>query len=539
MLETQKPFITVLSLAMLATTGCYNFDEAFGGCVDAGYCKPTACDPTATDSPDDLFFDNNCDGIDGMADAGVFVDPGSGDDVPTAGTRDKPFKSLTYALRQMPMGTATVYLAQGTYDESGLKLDKPVSLYGGYAGKAGNWVRNGNTQLTQLGGGSTGLTVSGLGDAGVTLEWLHINSANNTTETSGPSIGLRVLDSSGVRLRHVDILAGAGGDGSSGADGGSATQPGEDGGAGGSAIDPGGGAGTPGSKGAAGLNACGSVSTAGGAGGLGGAYGPGSKGDSGTPSAEGGDGGVNREVICSTTCACTADPGRDGQDGSDGDAGVDGEAGNSLGLLAPDSGTWIASPATDGKPGNPGGGGGGGGGGGYCWAHPSSGSGVQAEGGGGGGGGAGGCPGQGGRAGTSGGASIAVLLFNSHVELESCTLKTTRGGNGGAGGTGGPGSAGGQGAPGGGSYTATGTTAPTPTATGGTGGKGGKGGNGGPGGHGGNGAGGPSVGIWCGPGSSVGQSGSMSIVPGPAGLPGNGPGPQDTTEIRKDTVDCL
>jgi hypothetical protein len=80
-------------------------------------------------------------------------------------------------------------------------------------------------------------------------------------------------------------------------------------------------------------------------------------------------------------------------------------------------------------------------------------------------------------------------------------------------------------------------TTPVLKAIGGKGGRGGRGGKGGDGGNGGNGAGGPSVGVWCGPGSSIGQTGT-SIVPGPAGLPGPGPGPKDTTVIRKDTVDC-
>lgn len=545
MLETQKPFIAVLALALLAAVGCYNFDQVFDDCVNAGRCKPTECDPSAADAPDDLFFDNNCDGMDGMADGGVFVDPRNGQDTATAGNREHPYQTLTYALRQMPVGTATVYLAQGTYDEPGLRLDKPVSLHGGYSGVEGSWARA-STNVTQFGGGSIGLTVSGLGpDAGVTLEWLHIKSGTSP-DAGAPSIGLRVLDSSGVRLRHVDILAGAGTNGADGANGDSPVSGSGDGGVGGS-VDSSTSAG--GAAGPAGLGVCGaSASNGGGAGGIGGSqYAFGDKGQTGTPGATGGDGGAPQLLNCSTSaCECIGNAGGDGVNGGNGDAGVDGEPGDNLGLLVPDAGTWVAKSATDGKAGTLGGGGGGGGGGGHCQTQATGNASLgyaTSEGSGGGGGGAGGCPGQGGVGGKGGGASIAMVLVNSHVELESCALQTTGGGAGGAGGSGGNGGNGGQGGLGGTSFTSALTVYPTSSpvslkATGGKGGKGGNGGNGGNGGHGGNGSGGPSVGIWCGPGSSVNKTGTTTIVPGPAGLPGAGPGPKNTTEIRQETRDC-
>ncbi|MGZ3461630.1 MAG: PE-PGRS family protein, partial [Archangium sp.] len=140
MLETKKPFVAGLVLALLAAAGCYNFDEVFNDCVSAGRCKPTDCDPSASDPPDDLFFDANCDGVDGMADGGVFVDPRDGVDDVTSGTRGTPFKSLSFALQHLPEGNTAIYLAQGAYDEPEMRLDKPVSLYGGYAGVQGNWA---------------------------------------------------------------------------------------------------------------------------------------------------------------------------------------------------------------------------------------------------------------------------------------------------------------------------------------------------------------------------------------------------------------
>ena len=184
MLENPKPFITVLALALLAAAGCYNFDEVFDDCVAAGRCKPTACDPSAADAPDDLFFDNNCDGLDGMADAGVSWTLAAARTPPRRARASGPTRRSPTRCGRCP-GHATVYLAQGTYDEPGLKVGKPVSLHGGYSGVDGNWARA-STNVTQFGGGSIGLTVSGLGDAGVTL--------GGCTSTPRRAGGQRALD---------------------------------------------------------------------------------------------------------------------------------------------------------------------------------------------------------------------------------------------------------------------------------------------------------------------------------------------------------
>ncbi|WP_146209814.1 DUF1565 domain-containing protein, partial [Vitiosangium sp. GDMCC 1.1324] len=435
MLQSKKPWAAALAVALLAAIGCYDFDGAFDDCVQAGLCKPTTCDPSAADQPDDLFFDANCDGVDGMADGGIFVDPQAGQDTITAGTREAPFKTLTYALERIPDGHAALYLAQGTYDEPGLQLDKPVSLHGGYAGAAANWARSASN-ITQLGGGSIGLTVKGLGaDSGVILEWLHINSSTSPDPDAGaPSIGLRVMDSSGVRLRHVEITAGAGSNGLPGNEP-SMAMGGADGGVGMSAVDRSPASSAPTAGGPPGVSSCGSVNTSGGRGGDGGfEFGPeGLPGMAGTPSARGGDGGRSNDpgnCPAGPTCNVMAYPGDPGQDGLEGDAGTPGAADDGIGTLLVDAGTWVAKSGADGRRGSPGGGGGGGGGGGYGRANFSAG----AEGGGGGGGGAGGCPGEGAGGGKGGGASIAVLLLNSGVEMDSCTLRTTNGGNGGAGG---------------------------------------------------------------------------------------------------------
>lgn len=517
MLETKKPFATGLALALLAATGCYDFDTAFKECVRDGQCKPTTCNGTVldvADPPDDLFIDTNCDDVDGTRDNAIFVDPAGQDSNP--GTREAPVKRLSVAMRLAASQGKAIYLAQGTYDEANLRMEQPVSIHGGYSGMEGNWKR-GKEYVTRIGGSNpTGFTVNGLANAGVVIEWVHIGSAASTLPGT-PSIGLRVIDSSGVHLRHVEVEAGAGAPGRDGDSRGPNPQGGADGGVGQSgSVSP-----VP-AGGDRGTSSCGTLSRLGGQGGVGGVAGTGYTATRGLegepPTASGGDPGENKyDTSCSTGCVCTGNAGRAGQEGATGGPGKHGVPGDGTGVL--EGSTWVAKSGTDGEDGTIGGGGGGGGGGGYCEAP----AGVRAQGGGGGGGGAGGCPGLGAQGGQSGGASIAMLLIRGHVELEACTLKTGGGGKGGAGGAGGPGSAGGQGGPGGKGQD---STDHGYRSLGGDGGKGGKGGNGGPGGHGGNGGGGPSVGVWCdGPASSsVTQKGTTFGLEDP-GDPGAGPGP--------------
>lgn len=532
MLETKKPFAAGLALTLLTATGCYDFDKAFDDCKTAGQCLPSTCDPAAIDVPDDLFYDANCDGIDGTPGDAIFVDPAVGQDS-NDGTKDTPVKRLSAALTLAANKGKAIYLAQGIYDEADLQMVKPVSIYGGYSGKADGWKR-GTDNITQIGGSyTTGFTVNGLMDAGVAIEWVRIRSAESTVSGT-PSIGLRVLDSSGVRLSHVEVEAGKGAPGRDGVSPGPNTQVGTDGGVG---LD---GSATPPSGGPKGPRSCsGTGSHAGGTGGQGGTFGTAPvAGTAGEPyTAGGGTAGTNKvDSSCSTAvCSCDGEQGGEGQPGEPGDRGRDGNPGGGTGLL--EGSTWVARSGTDGDTGTVGKGGSGGGGGGYCEAP----AGVRAQGGGGGGGGAGGCPGVGAKGGQGGGASIAVLLMRGHVDMKSCTLKTGGGGKGGAGGTGGAGSTGGPGGAGGrGQFNQLISGPNEYRATGGTGGKGGKGGDGGPGGHGGNGAGGPSVGIWC----DALETSSVTLTSTPLfevkdpGAPGAGPGPAAEKGLQTNHYQC-
>ena len=359
MLEMRKLFATGLMLAVLATTGCYDFKEAFDTCVDAGRCDPAKCDPSKVDEPDELSFDSNCDGIDGDPDDAFFVDPAVGNDSPGAGTREVPFKSLSFALQQAAGTDKALYLAQGIYPEPALRMNTPTSLYGGYTGVDGGWAR-GRDYDTHIQGGRIGLTVSGL-DAGLVLERLRITSAN-AVDAGTPSIGVRVLDSSRVRLRYVRVLAGAGASGAAGFSPPRNPQNGEDGGPG---VNPSEGSTVPADGGSPGRGLCGD--NAGGTGGRGNPspFAPNpaaTPGASGQLFAAGGNAGVPMEenpppCPSGSVCEHFGGPGGDGQNGQPGEAGTNGSPGKGIGQLTSD--TWVPESGSDGGPGSVGGGGGG------------------------------------------------------------------------------------------------------------------------------------------------------------------------------------
>ncbi|NPD30069.1 DUF1565 domain-containing protein, partial [Corallococcus exiguus] len=310
--------------AVLSVGGCSDFDAAYENCQGEGRCGPQAsgdggtdagdsgdagdagdggydCIPTADpDYPDLTGFDNDCDGIDGVADAGYFVDPEGGKDIDNNGTRTQPFKTLARALQEIRdggTGRNIVYLGTGTYTEAAPVVDMPVSLYGGYTWRGNEfWDRfkdGGGT--TFFDGGALAFAVTNVTDGVVLLDALHIASAKGAAD-NGASIALKVLNSTDVQLRGTTLEAGMGGPGTdgvpgtSGADGGPGTQ-GEDGLAqkGGNPMVGGTNTCSPGGE------------RTGGTSGPGLTRGDGLPGESGAPSPEGGDGGAGGPrgvVVC-------------------------------------------------------------------------------------------------------------------------------------------------------------------------------------------------------------------------------------------------
>src|SRR5690348_2480014 len=89
-----------------------------------------AVHPGATDKPDFVFEDTNCDGIDGDVNKAIFVDGGGGLDT-RSGTKDFPKKTISNAIVAAKAAGKDVYVAAGAYPES-LVLDTGVSIFGGY-----------------------------------------------------------------------------------------------------------------------------------------------------------------------------------------------------------------------------------------------------------------------------------------------------------------------------------------------------------------------------------------------------------------------
>ncbi|WP_338265941.1 hypothetical protein [Corallococcus caeni] len=552
--------------AVLGMGGCSDFEAAYEGCQDAGRCGPQAsgdggadagdggdggdttpppCGDGGVDYPDLTGFDNDCDGIDGVADAGYFVDPVGGRDNDNDGTREKPFQTLARALREIRnggTGRSIVYLGTGTYTEPAPVVDMPVSLYGGYT-----WRGNKYWDRFKEGGGSTffdggtvAFTVRDTLDAGVLLDSLHIASAN-ATDAGEPSIAVRVVRASAVQFNNVVVEAGQGApgtDGTEGAEGGA----GRDGGRGENANMN-----TAGFRGLGGVAPVCAFSGAndGGNGGSAKAADLGAPGEVGAPNTPGGRGGPlgQKADAGDNISTCVGGAGGDGDAGVTGAPGDAGAPGSGMGGIDLDQVTWqrlAPQKGNDGAAGKPGAGGGGGGAGGACADGTIPPSQIAAAGGG-GGGGSGGCGGQQGTGGGGGGASIAMLLLQADVTVSSHSQLVTRGGgNGGAGARGGAGGEGGKGGTPGTRSTiivATGTEE-SYTTYGGTSGRGGNGGSGGQGGPGGGGAGGPSIGVWCVLDAGVVVDESSSVSPGNGGEGGASTGNRGSIGAQVPTHDC-
>jgi len=394
-------------------------------------------------------------------DYGVFVSP-SGADGAACGTKDAPCKSVGHAMLRAKAQGKRLYACGdgGTFDER-ITVDATLgglTLYGGF--RCGSWAYEPAAVRSRVmsSDGSPALVVSD-------VDGLHVRDfafeSGDATSAGGSSIAARVVASTDVVFRNTTFKAASGAAGSNGQNG----QAGE-------VVPPVGpdqkgrdstcGSGTPNAGGLwlTPFTCAAGGSTRGGAGGTANYEQPGGSGLAGTPTTDVVTPGMGQGGAGGTA----ADKGgKAGQAGSAGKAGANGAAAAAIGTLSESGYT----PA-DGQDGANGFAGQGGGGSGASWSFtgcvgPSGGA-----------GGLGGCGGFKGTAGKGGGASIALLMWDSDVTLDNCTLTAGDGGKGGDGGNGGAGSNGRPGAAGG--FDTTGDMANAGQA--GPGGKGGDGGSG-------------------------------------------------------------
>jgi len=480
--------------------------------IDEGDCEDgdEFAFPGASDAPDMLFIDGDCDGVDGDTEDMVFLDPIAGSDansglLPTEAVRTWAEASTTARLN----GRTWVAVSEGEVDirSGSVGFDEGLNIAGGYDATY-SWARGTSAEpIFEV--AAEGEEIE---DWAIPTEFQYIAIyADDATGSGASSIALVIDNSDGLYLNNVIVSAGNGSNGQAGASspGFAGNGSGGNNGSGRSGGSGGGNCGSSGSGGGGGTGndaSCGLFSCS---------EGPGTAGSPGSSSGgSGGSGGGSN--------GGNGGVGFSGGSGTDGSNGI---GGSSFGSVSFSFG-YVPSPGTSGSVGLAGKAGGGGGGGGGDGDWPDSG-----DGGGGGGGGGGACGGLGGAGGTGGGASIAIVLDDSSLLVDSSLITAGTAGDGGSGGNGQIGGSGGNGGLG-----ADGES--TVTSDGGNGGNGGTGGAGGDGGFGGGGGGGPSIGIACVGGSVVNEMGTV-ITPGQAGSGGPSAGASGASGLEVDTDGCL
>jgi hypothetical protein len=402
----------------------------------------------------------------------VFVAP-TGDDEAGDGSRENPFATFGHGMdAAIELGLGHVIACNGEYSGA-LVVDESrdgLSLHGGFGcpGSEGPWEYDSSkrARLTITGNANV-LRIAEL-VSGVTIEDVSFATPDATTAGKS-SVAAFVVGSSNVVLRRVKLASGKGKKGSNGSSD-------EDSFAG--PLELKGNAPSEPAGGPHKVCTCPETgeTTIGGKGADGGF--PLKEGEAGAPSLGAGQGGTQSDCL--------------GKQGAIGETHSDGDGAEVLGSL--DETGWTPEPGVDGQRGGVGQGGGGGA------TDPNSQKAGSS-------GGCGGCGGGGGEAGNGGGASIALLVVDSAVELHGCEVVTS---DAGAGGTGEAGQSGQF--PGGEAG-----SVPIGACKGGDGGPGGNGSDGG------GGAGGISVGILY-SGTAPGVSADTTIETGAAGNPGAGGG---------------
>jgi hypothetical protein len=459
-----------------------------------------------TDHPDGI--DQNCDGVDGELENGIFVAKNGSDG--NSGTISKPKLTVQAAIdAAFSGGQRDVYVATGVYSAS-IVLKSGVRVYGGYSSDfltrdilLYETVIIGSAFTVQKPGAVNAISITGAPGSTVLSGFTIFGKNNNSPGGSSYAIYVRG-STNALSIADNTVESGVAGNGAKGSNG----------------VN--GSLGSPGSGGASAFGAmtsnCNAIPTnfprLGGTGGLstcdGGDLANGGSGggntcppvynagpvafENGVPgvgasAGDGGVGGYDREVwYCFNfpggECHQATGGNEVGNAGESGGAGSHGDTNGGNGCSADDAGglvvagLWQGGSGLSGFGGSNGSGGGGGGAGGG--AQDGAGCSDRTQiGGAGGGGGSGGCGGTGGGEGGSGGGVFGLFITwdappASAPSVANNTFYGGVGGAGGAGGNAGSGGAGGDGGAGGAEDFADAKCA----ANGGAGGNGGHGGHG-------------------------------------------------------------
>jgi hypothetical protein len=443
-----------------------------GGTDGTGGGNPDCSgDPSTTNVVDDC-------GVFAQADA----QPGGN------GTQAMPFVTLADAITEAQTTGKRVYACTSAPFTEAVTISAGIEVYGGLDCTKG-WAWSPTARATLDGpADAVALTIQASA-TGAKVEGFAITAAD-AMMAGGSSIAV-LDDQADITLVNVDIAAGAGAPGTTGAVQAQVTTPmsaNATTGTGDAACNdtnniPGGAGGT---------NTCNGTPTNGGNGGKRLPASTGDDGLTGQPMMASSNGGAGQSAT-----PCQVGGSGNGATAGAAAAGTPGTGAQGIGDVAASG--YEAPIAMPAGAGNPGQGGGGGGAAQACdvndmFSGPS-----------GGGGGAGGCGGAPGNLGSSGGSSIGILAFGANLTLTTVKITTQAGGAGGAGASGQRGGNGGQ-----------------PGIAGGSGAcPGGIGGQGGAGGPGGGGAGGHSVGIAIKNGTLPALT-STTITPGSFGMGGAG-----------------
>ncbi|MDB4965479.1 MAG: hypothetical protein JWN44_1168, partial [Myxococcales bacterium] len=197
-------------------------------CMGAGGWTSSCAPPGPTDSPDDTYKDDNCDGIDGDISKGIFVATAAAaalDDA-TCGTLAKPCKTINYGINQAAgQALRYVYVQAGVYNEN-VVMFNGVDIVGGYDAK---WQRAsrgtaGHNVSIQGGFNSTEsqfITVQAHNLTALTTLWdldVYGANANDGVHWGLASYAIHAYKSK-LTLKRVGVFGGNGADGRNGNNG--------------------------------------------------------------------------------------------------------------------------------------------------------------------------------------------------------------------------------------------------------------------------------------------------------------------------------